>query len=209
MRWLATLTLFIATSVFAARPPFVGQLQHGGALQLTFTDTTIEVGNLGPNASVTLTGYVVETHDLRRWITTPAFYQRSDANGNLTVTISGGVQPRSVWILVTHAGYTVASPMGVLRTFDIPDANLTFDSGHRVSNVLVPRPHTEVFAIPRPPSGGLPDPVTLVDAKDGSPADADHEINGVTLVSIQAKQGDTLFVVDTLSLECSVVAVSQ
>lgn len=209
MRWLAALSLFIATSLFAARPPFVGQFQKGGAPQLAFTDDAISVTGLGANESVTIAGFAIETHDFTRRITTPAYYQRSDAKGNLAVTIPGGVQPRSVWILVTHAGYTVASPLGVLTTFDIPDANLEFDPSNHLSSVLVPRSHTEVFAIPRPPGGALPDPAVLVDAKDGSPADADNEINGVTLVQVQAKQGDTLFIVDTRSLECSVVAVSR
>lgn len=209
MRWLAVLSFFLVTSLSAGRPPFVGQLRQGGAPQIAFTDATVEVASLDPNASVTLAGFVIETHDFGRKITTPAFYQHADSKGNLSVAIPGGVQPRSVWILVTHAGYTVASPMGVLTTFDIPAANLTLDTNNRASSVLVPRAHTEVFAIPRPPAGGLPSPVVTFDAKDGSPADADNEINGVAAVFLQAKEGDTLFVVDTRSLECAVVEVRR
>jgi len=209
MRYVFALFLACsAGSLWAARPPFAGQLQQGGTPQLTFTDNTIEASGLGPNASVTVAGFVIETHNYTRTITTPAYSQRSDAKGNLVVTVPGGVQPRSVWILVTHAGYTVASPMGVLRTFDVPTANLAFDPSNQLSSVIIPRAHTEVFAIPRP-SDGPPDPVITADAKDGSPADADNEMNGTITVSIQAKQGATLFVVDTLSLECSVVAVSR
>jgi hypothetical protein len=214
--------------------PFAGQLQVNGGPTINFTDTTVSCTGLSPGDSVALVGYVINGHAFQTTTTptisrTPSFSRQVDENGAITVDIAGGIQPRSIWLLIdeTAGSYTVAEPQGsVLRQMPDGAVSLAADPSSSSANVTINRSHTHVLSIAVPGAGPAMDalrhassamdvspPVFAVfDAKDGSGTDDDGTIDGAVHLTIPAfydtsRNASFLFVVDDRTLDFSVTAL--
>jgi hypothetical protein len=196
---------------------------------MTFTQTTVSCSGLPSGDSIVLLGFVIDRTANTMALATPTIAGPSDPNGVFTATVNGGVKPISIWLLLdqTTGSYTVAEPEGsVLR--EMPDGTIEVFGGRAVvggtpvSAATIHRAHTHLFRIgggqlmensrrlrtlTAPPTDPRPDGVTVFDAKDGSPTDADGTIDGnVTLNFPDSLQvGDYLFVVDDRTLEFKVL----
>jgi hypothetical protein len=219
------LMLVTAAPTAAQIIPTAGQLQVNGAITIVFTADTVSCAGLSPGNKVALVGFMIDRQSSSQTISTPMFSQPADANGAFSATVTGGVKPRSIWLLIdeTAASYTVAEPSGSVLT-RIPDGTISLADGPSTSSAVatIRRSHThaiwisdgrQLFTDSKP--GGVtaadasPTGFSVIDAKDGSVSDEDGAINGSVHFSLPSFFDPTqnsvcLFVVDDRTLEFSV-----
>jgi hypothetical protein len=228
----ALLTIITAGTAFPQSIPFGGQINTNAGPPITFTAATVSSSGINPGDSMMLVGFVIDREANTASLTTPAFDGSADAGGVFAVTVTGGIKPRSIWLLIdrTTGGYTVAEPEGsVLR--QMPDGSIEIHKetiASPLASATIHRAHTHVFRIaamiiqtesrrlrilgttpPPPPDPPRLSDMTVFDAKDGSETDNDGVVDGlVRLVFPESlRVGDYLFVVDDHTLEFRVLAL--
>jgi len=232
---ITLLTIAAPNAILAQAIPFAGQLQVNSGPTITFTDTTISCTGLSSGDSVALVGYVIDrqgfqTTTMPATSRTPTISRQADENGAVTVTITGGVKARSIWLLIdeTAGSYTVAEPQGsVLRQMPEEAVSLAEDTSSSAANVTINRSHTHVLSIAVPGSGTVtedsrrhvssamdasPPVFAVFDAKDGSTTDNDGVIDGIAHLTVpfffdSSLSASYLFVVDDRTLDFSVIAL--
>jgi len=217
----------IAPTVAAQVIPTAGQLQVNGAMTIVFTADTVSCSGLAPGDRMSLAGYMIDRQSSYQTISTPMYSPTADANGTFSAHIAGGINPRSIWLLIdqTSGSYTVAEPEGSVLT-GMPDQTITLTGAAVAPSAVatINRAHTHLMLI----SDGrqlledsnrrivkatdatpTPNGCYIIDAKDGSASDEDGSINGSVKVTLwgffDSTQNSTcLFVVDDRTLEFSV-----
>jgi hypothetical protein len=214
-----------ASTMNAQVIPSAGQLQVNGEITIAFTANTVSCSGLSPGDKVALVGFMIDRQSASQTISTPMFSQQADANGAFSATISGGIRPTSIWLLVdqTSGSYTVAEPEGSVLT-RIPDGAIHLAGGAAAPSAVatISRAHTHAICISdnrqiledfksrsSHTTDAAPSGFSAIDAKDGSAADEDGTIDGsvrLTLPSFydQNQNSTCLFVVDDHTLEFNV-----
>jgi hypothetical protein len=219
------LILAIAPTTAAQVIPTAGQLQVNGAITMVFTADTVSCSGLSPGDRIALFGFMIDRQSSSQTISTPMFLQSADANGTFSATVSGGIKPRSIWLLIDQisGSYTIAEPAGSVLT-RIPDGaiNLTGGSIALSAVATINRAHTHAISIsdtrqflenlrPRGVSAAdvTPTGFSVIDAKDGSASDEDGTVDGTVHLTLpgffdQNQNSSCLFVVDDRTLEFGV-----
>jgi hypothetical protein len=213
---LACAGLLLLASVSLAGPhaPQTFPKQMGGPT-LQFDDDGITATRATPGSLVAFAGVSIGSHNFMLTVDKPAALVPVDANGQARFDVPGGVNPRSVWLVVdgTSGGYTVWAPPGmVIREMDFPGAGYQTNSKGMAEKIDIDRFRVEAFFI-RPGVG-----IWSSELEDGTAIDQDQIRNGRFTAGVgnlgvlagngpipdDVQEGDRFFVVDPVSLEFAV-----